>query len=243
MGGLVIKKSAGGGIHIDEGKYEAVIEAINLNKGADGNEYFAWDFKVSGATIDDEPIKGDVRVRGFANALLTPKSKLTKWAKGAGIDVENEEEEEVDLQDAIGSSVRINVEDYETKDGATVSRVMKVSPSKGGKKKPKRDEDDEDDDERPAKKEKKAPKEEKKGKKKPKPVDDDDEEESAEEDEEEEEEEEEKKPGKKDKGEKKGKKDKGEKKGKKKSKDDESDDDDEDLYDFDDDEDADDDDD
>lgn len=245
---LVIKKRAGGGIHIDEGTYEAIIEGITLNKGDDGSEFFTWDFKVSDATIDDDPVEGVVHVRGFANALLTPKSKLTKWATGAGLDVENEDEEEIDLQDAIGASVRIDVEDHETKDGVTISRVFRILPSKKAKKK-KRD----DDDERSAKK---------KGKKKPRHVDDEEEEEVEDEDEEEEEK---PKKGKKDKDEKKGKKkprpvddededeeeekpkkgkkDKSKKEKSKKKDEDESEDDDDDLYDFDDDEDADDDDD
>lgn len=224
---LVIKKSAGGGIHIDEGKYTAVVESINVGKGQEGNEYLTWAFKVVGATLDDEPMKGDVRVVGFCNALLTPKSKLYKWAQGAGIDVANEDEEEVDLQEAIGSTVRINVEDYETKDGATVSRVVKISQPKKGKKVEK-DEDDEDEDEKPAKK--KAAKEEKKSKKKAKPVEED--EESEDEDEEEEE------APKKSK-----KKAKDEKPAKKKAKPaDDDDEDDDDLYDFDEDADEDDDD-
>jgi hypothetical protein len=226
---LVIKKSAGGGIHIDEGKYTAVVESINVGKGQEGNEYLTWAFKVAGATIDDEPFKGDARVVGFCNALLTPKSKLYKWAQGAGIDVTNEDEEEVDLQEAIGSTVRISVEDYETKDGATVSRVVKISQLK---KKGKKVKEEEDDDEEAPKKSKKAPKEEKKAKKKAKPVEDDDEDASDDDDEEEE-------------APKKSKKaPKEEKKAKKKAKpaDDDDEEEDDDLYSFDDDADEDDDD-
>lgn len=139
---LKIKKSSGAGVHIDEGEYIAVVETIQINKWQDGNESYAWTFKVKGATMDGDPIDGPVRIRGFASAILTPKSKLFKWAKGAGLDVENEEE--VDLEEAIGSSVRISVEDAETKEGATISKVDKVRPVK------RKSKDEEDD--KPAKK-------------------------------------------------------------------------------------------
>lgn len=217
MASLVIKKSAGGGIHIDEGKYTAVVESINVGKGQEGNEFLTWAFKVRGATIDDDPVKEDVRVVGFCNALLTPKSKLYKWAQGAGIDVTNEDEDEVDLQAAIGNTVRISVEDYETKDGATVSRVVKISPPKKSKKA--KDEDEDEEEEKPAKK---PAKEEKKPKKKAKPVDED-----------EDSEEEEEKPKKPKKGAKDGKP------AKKAKAEDEDDEEDDDIYDFDDDEDED----
>jgi hypothetical protein len=179
MGNLKVKKSASAGVHIDEGEYTAIVEGIQINKWEDGNESYGWTFKVKNATLDGDPVDGPVRIRSFASALLTPKSKLFKWAKGAGIDVENEDE--IDLEEAIGKTVRISVEDHETKDGATVSKVDKVRPVK---KKAKPETEDDDEEEAP-KKSKKASKEEKSSKKKAKPAeeeeepDDDEEEEEA----------------------------------------------------------------
>jgi hypothetical protein len=145
---LKIKKTASAGVHIDEGEYTAFIEGIQLNKWEDGNESYGWTFKVKNATLDGDPVDGVVRLRSFASALLTSKSKLFKWAKGAGINVEDEDE--IDLEEAIGKTVRISVEDHETKDGTTISRVDKIRPML---KKPKKEEDDEDEeDEKPKKK-------------------------------------------------------------------------------------------
>lgn len=149
---LKVKKSASAGVHIDEGEYTAVVESIQLNKWEDGNESYGWTFKVKNATLDGDPVDGVVRIRSFASALLTPKSKLFKWAKGAGLDVE--EADEIDLEEAIGKTVRISVEDHETKDGATVSKVDKVRPVK------KKVKDEDDEDEKPAKKPKKPAKKE-----------------------------------------------------------------------------------
>jgi hypothetical protein len=168
---LKIKKSASAGIHIDEGEYIAVVEGIQINKWEDGNESYGWTFKVKNATLDGDPVDGVVRIRSFATAILTPKSKLFKWAKGAGLDVENDDE--VDLEEAIGKTVRIDVEDHETKDGTTVSKVEKVRPVK------KKVKEDTDEDEKPAKKSKDKPKAKKK------PVEEDEEETEEEEEEEE----------------------------------------------------------
>lgn len=173
---LKVKKSASAGVHIDEGEYTAVVESIQLNKWEDGNESYGWTFKVKSATLDGDPVDGVVRIRSFASALLTPKSKLFKWAKGAGLDVEAEDE--IDLEEAIGKTVRISVEDHETKDGATVSKVDKVRPVK------KKVKDEDDEDEKPAKKNKEKEKEKVKPKAK-KPVDEDEDEDSDDEEEEE----------------------------------------------------------
>jgi len=167
---LKIKKSASAGIHIDEGEYIAVVEGIQIAKWEDGNESYGWTFKVKNATLDGDPVDGVVRIRSFASALLTPKSKLFKWAKGAGLDVENEDE--IDLEEAIGKTVRIDVEDHETKDGTTVSKVEKVRPIK------KKVKEDSEEDEKPAKKSKDKPKAKKK------PVEEDDEEPEEEEEDE-----------------------------------------------------------
>ncbi len=145
---LKIKKSAGAGVHIDEGEYTAVIESIQPKKWEDGGESFSWAFKIKNATLDGDPIDGPVRVTALATAIFTPKSKLTKFAEGAGLDIESDE---LDLEEAIGRTVRVYVEDYETKEGVTLSRVTKVKRGKKPtedeekpKKKVKKVEDDED---------------------------------------------------------------------------------------------------
>jgi hypothetical protein len=198
-------------VHIDDGEYTAVIEGIQLSKWEDGNESYGWTFKIKNATLDGDMVDGPVRIRSFASALLTPKSKLFKWAKGAGLDVENEDE--VDLEEAIGKTVRVSVEDHETKDGSIVSKVDKVRPMVKKKAKPV-DEDDEED-EKPAKKKKKEKVVEKKKAKKP-----------VEEDEEVEEDEDEDEPPKKK------KKEKVVEKKKAKKKDEDEDEDEDDLFEF-----------
>jgi hypothetical protein len=167
---LKIKKSASAGVHIDEGEYVAIIEEIKENKWEDGNVSYGWTFKVKDATLDGDPVDGVVRLRSFATALLTPKSKLFKWAKGAGLDVENEDE--IDLEEAIGKVVKISVEDHETKDGATISRVDKIRSAT--KKKTKSEDEDDEEEEKPKKKVKEV---EKKKVKKPVVEEDDEEEE------------------------------------------------------------------
>jgi hypothetical protein len=191
---LKIKKSSGAGVHIDEGEYTAIIESIQLRKWEDGGESYAWSFKIKGATLDEDPIEGPVHVNSLATAILTPKSKLSKWAEGAGLDMDDDE---VDLEKAIGRTVRVYVEDHETKEGTVVSKVTKVKPTKKAegkkskkdddddnnkskKKKSKKDDDDDDDDDDNKSKKKKSKKDDdddddnKSKKKKSKKDDDDD---------------------------------------------------------------------
>jgi len=227
--------------HVDEGEYKAVIADIQEKSGNWG-KYYIWVFIVKGATDDGEELAGKVKVTGLTSDVFSDGSKMCKWAKAAGIDVD---EDEIDLDEAKKSLVKIYVEDDENKkDGRIFSKVSKVKPlKKKGKKKIEDEEDedeDEDEEEKPKKKKKskkKDKKKDKKKKKKPKPVEDEDEDD---------EEEEEEKPKKKDK--KKGKKKKKkepepeeeEEEEEEESDDDDEDEDDEELFDFDDDEDDDD---
>lgn len=160
---LKVRKSPGAR-HIDEGEYTAVVDSIREGKGNHG-PYYLWFFSVSGATDDDEQIDEDVKVSGITSDTLTPKSKLFKWAKAAGLPVDDDDSEEVDLEDAIGSVVRILVEDNESTDGEVFSRVKTVMRAKRKKgrgdpvedatdtpKKKKRVVEDDDDDPPPRKK-------------------------------------------------------------------------------------------
>jgi len=232
--------------HVDEGEYKAVIADIQEKTGNWG-KYYIWTFIVKGATDDGEEIDGKVKVTGLTSEVFSEGSKLCKWAKAAGVDVD---EDEIDLDDAKKAIVKVYIEDEESKkDGRIFSKISKVKPVKKGKKPVEDDDDDDDDDdeeEAPKKKskksKKKSKKKDKKKKKKEKPVEEEEEEEG---DEEEEEEEKPKKKKKDKKGKKKKKKEsepeEDEDEEEEESSDDDDDDDgdeeDEELFDFDDDDD------
>ena len=172
-----VKKSTGSR-HIDPGEYVAVVDSIREGKGNYGT-YFIWAFIVDNPMEDEEEIDEEVRVTGITSDILSPKSKLGKWCMAAGIDLESEDEE-IDIEEAIGEIVRIIVEDDESDDGNVYSKVKLVLKAKKKKKKepePEEDDaaDDEEEEEKPKKKAKKkaAKKSEKKSKKKSKPKDED----------------------------------------------------------------------
>jgi len=156
--------------HIDEGEYKAVISDIQEKEGQYGT-YYLWTFIVKNATDDGESLGKKTKATGLTSDIFSTNSKLCKWAKAAGVDVDGEE---LDLDDAKKALVKIYIEDEENKkDGRVFSKIEKVKPLK----KSNDDDDDDDDDE-----EEKPKKKKKKKKKKAKPVeadddDDDDEEE------------------------------------------------------------------
>jgi len=221
--------------HIDEGEYRAVVASIKENTGNWG-KFYIWSFIVKDATEDGDELDGVTKVTGITSDVFSEGSKLYKWAKAAGIDTE---EDEIDLEDAIKSVVRISVEDDETKEGKMFSKVDKVmkgkKPKKGSKAEEEEEEDneEEEEEEKPKKKKKKKGKGKKKDKKKKKK----EEVEEEDDDEEEEEEEKPKKKKKKGKGKKKDKKKKKKKEEVEEEDDDEEEEDDDDLFDFDDDDD------
>jgi uncharacterized protein YodC (DUF2158 family) len=161
--------------HVDEGEYKAIISDIQEKTGNWG-KYYVWIFIVKGATDDGEELEGKVKVTGLTSDVFSDGSKMCKWAKAAGVDVD---EDEIDLDDAKKSIVKIYIEDDENKkDGRIFSKVSKVKKYKKGKKKEVEDDDDDDnddDDDKPKKKKKsKKDKKKDKKKKKSKPVEDDD---------------------------------------------------------------------
>lgn len=195
---------------IDEGEYPAVVTSIQEKDGKWG-KYYIWGFLIKGATRDDEPLKGLIKVTGITSEHFSEGSKLFKWAKAAGLDTSSEE---IDLDDAVKEIVRVYVEDDESDDGRAFSKVAKVKKAKpkdkkklkaaeeeeerkgkGKKKKSKKpkkeveedDEDEEEEEEEKPKKKKKATKapakKAKKKKKQEEEEDDDDEDEDLDEDE------------------------------------------------------------
>ena len=165
-------------VHVDEGEYKAVVADIQEKTGNWG-KYYVWVFLVKGATDEGEKLPGKVKVTGLTSEVFSDGSKLCKWAKAAGIDVD---EDEIDLDEAKKSLVRVYIEDDENKkDGRIFSKVSKVKPIKKGKKAAVEDDDEDEDDEEEEKpkKKKKSKKDKKKGKKtkKAKKEEDDDDEE------------------------------------------------------------------
>ena len=174
--------------HVDEGEYKAVVSDIQEKEGKWGN-YYIWTFMVKGATDDGEELGGKTKVTGLTSEVFSEGSKLCKWARAAGIDVD---EDEIDLDEAKKAIVKVYIEDEESKkDGRIFSRISKVKSFKKGSKE---DDDDNDDEEEKPKKQKKKKKTKpveadpddaddeeekpkKKKKKKKEPVEDDDEEE------------------------------------------------------------------
>jgi len=180
--------------HVDEGEYKAVVSDIQEKEGKWGN-YYIWTFMVKGATDDGEELGGKTKVTGLTSEVFSEGSKLCKWARAAGIDVD---EDEIDLDEAKKAIVKVYIEDEESKkDGRIFSRISKVKSFKKGSKE---DDDDNDDEEEKPKKQKKKkktkpveadpddaddeeekPKKKKKKKKEPEPEPEDDDEDDEEE--------------------------------------------------------------
>ena len=210
---LKVKKSKT--FHVDEGEYSAIVSNIEEKEGQHG-QYFVWTFLVKGATHDGEPIDSKkVKVTGLTSDTFSTKSKLYKWAKGVGLDVDSDE---LDLEDAIRSKCRVYIEDDEDKDGNVWSKIVKVR--KAAKKAA---DDDEDEEEEKPKKKKEEKKSKKKKKEEVEEEDDWDDDDEDDDDEEDDDEEDEAPPKKKSKGK------------KKKEEEEDDDEDDDDLFDFDDD--------
>jgi len=169
--------------HVDEGEYKAVISDIQEKSGNWG-KYYIWTFMVKGATDDGEELDGKIKVTGLTSEVFSEGSKLCKWAKAAGIDVDDDE---IDLDEAKKAIVKVYIEDEESKkDGRIFSKISKVKALKKGKNQIDDDEDgdddDDDDDETPKKSKKKSKKKDKKlTKKNAAPEEEAEEEEDAEE--------------------------------------------------------------
>ena len=218
---LKVKKSKT--FHVDEGEYTAIVSGIEEKEGKHG-PYYIWKFMVKGATHDGEPIDSKkVIVTGLSSDTFSAKSKLYKWAKGCGLDVEADE---LDLEDAIKNRVRVYLEDDEDADGNIWTKVVKVRKALKRKAGDEEEEEEEEVEDKPKDK-KKA------GKKKAAKEEDEDDEEDEEEEEDEDDEEDEAPPPKK----KKDTKKKAAPKKKKEEDEEEEDSDDDNLFDFDDDDD------
>lgn len=125
---LKVKKTAS--VHVDEGEYKAIISNIDAKEGHYGT-YYIWTFVLKGATSDGEPVDGICRLTGLTSDRLSSKSKMYKWAKAAGLPVE--ESDEIDLEDALKKPVRVYVEDEEDDEGRTWSKISKVRALRGKK--------------------------------------------------------------------------------------------------------------
>lgn len=182
--GMKIKKTKN--THIDEGVYKAVVSQIQEKQGNFGN-FYIWTFLVKGAMNDEQPIEGVVKVTGLTSETFSENSKMYKWARACGLDVESDE---IDLERAIKAIVRITIEDDEDKDGRVWSKVKQIrsagrveEPAKKAPKKVEKEEEEDEEEEAPPKKTHKV---EKPVATKKKPVEVEEEEEEEEETEEEE---------------------------------------------------------
>lgn len=113
--------------HVDEGSYIAQVTGVKENPKGNYGPFLMWFFKLKNPTLDQEPLGKDAVVTGITPCEFEAGKKLDMWLQAMGIVAETGEV--VDTQDAIGTVVRILVEDYEGKDGVT-SRVMKVTAAK-----------------------------------------------------------------------------------------------------------------
>ena len=174
---MKIKKTQN--VHVDEGKYKAVVANIEEKSGGkfDDGTFYQWTFLVKNATNEDKPLEGKVRVTGLTSAKFSELSKLYKWARACGLDVTKEE---IDLEKCLKAVVMIKLEDEEDKEGRTWSKIVRISQLKGAAA-PADDSEEEEDDEEEKPKHKVA-------KKPAKEEEEDTEEEEAEEEAEEEEE-------------------------------------------------------
>jgi len=165
---------------IDEGVYTAVVQDVEEKQGKKGKDYLRWTFQIKDPTRDEEVIDENITLSGNTPGNLQDDSKLDKWLKACGVNVEDQDT--VDTSDAEGAVVKVLVENNEVGD-KTYSNVIKIKATKKGKKKPEPEEEEEEE-EKPAKKSSK-----KKSKKKASKPKEEPEEEEPEEPEEEEEEE------------------------------------------------------
>ena len=179
---LMVKKGMGA-IRIDEGEYTAVVHDIKEGTGGkfgDGT-FYIWEFKIKGATIDDEPMERPAIVGAFCSPALTAKSKLGKFVRACGIDLDADDDE-IDLEECKGCSVRVTVADTEKEDGTVNSNVTLVRGPKKSKDGKKAKPVDDDDEEAPPPKKASKPQKQEKVKKAAPVEDDDDEVEDDEED-------------------------------------------------------------
>lgn len=121
---IIVRKTEPGG-HIDQGMYNAVITDVKIKQGKD--QFLAWYFKVAAPIIDGTEVDEEMTVSGTTSMKWTKAkgNKLNKLLLAAGIDME--EGEEFDVEQAVGSVVRIVVEDN-PKDDVIYSKVTSVLP-------------------------------------------------------------------------------------------------------------------
>jgi len=180
---VVTKNNSANPYVIAEGIYEATIVAVEEKDGKRGS-YLTWEFRIDDPIGEDGEEKDDeVTIRGNTPMLLQDDSKLDKWLKACGFDVDDGES--IDMEDVEGTRVKVVVENTEKGD-RTYSNVVKIAPLR--KKSKKVEVDDDDEEERPKKSKKKSKKTSKKAKKagkKAKKVEVDEEDDEEEEEEEE----------------------------------------------------------
>ena len=155
--------------NVDDGVYKAVVVDIDEMTG-DRGPYYRWKFKILDPVYEEEEIEGDVFLSGMTPAKLKDGSKLDKWLVACG--VSSEDGDVIDTDDAVGSKVRVMVEQREGKNDTIFSNVTKVSRPLGKKSKTKEENKEEskkakkqetkkeklEEDEKPEKKEKKSSK-------------------------------------------------------------------------------------
>lgn len=113
--------------HVDEGSYVAQVTGVKENPKGNFGPFLMWFFKLKNPTLDQEPLGRDAVVAGITPCDLEAGKKLDQWLQAMGLVTETGDV--VDTADAIGSVVRVLVEDYDGKDGVT-SRVTKVAAAK-----------------------------------------------------------------------------------------------------------------
>ena len=122
---LVMKATAGGGVHIPPGTYRVVCSGVVEDKVE--SPYGQPDVIRFSLTVADQfDEEGNpVDLDGIASRKLSPKAKLTSWLNAFGIEVAIGQD--VDLEMAVGLEAYAVVIDHE-KDGATFSRVSALIP-------------------------------------------------------------------------------------------------------------------
>lgn len=127
---IKIRKTSGA-IRIDQGVYTTVIEKVEVGMHEKNGEYLRWSFRIKDPiTQDGKEVTLTEPFTGITGTKWTKsmKNKLNKLLIACGVDVESfSEGDDIDLEQLVGSSVRIIVVDAE-KDGAILSKVDNFMP-------------------------------------------------------------------------------------------------------------------
>lgn len=114
---------------IDAGIYIAMIKGVSAKTHKENGSYLNWLLAISGATKDGEACTGNVVLGVNTSSEWTdsPKNKLNKLLKAAGVIIGIGEELDVDM--VIGKKLQVVVEDNDTEQGM-YSKITSFMPLK-----------------------------------------------------------------------------------------------------------------